>query len=109
MVRRNKSKDNKSATNREWSTSYHVPSEKSSVIVCKDTFLSILSVGRTSVENAAKLMFVDDEAMKETRGGARFSEDKEATKEKIVAHIKQLGRSVGKNTTDGTTVLAVLT
>lgn len=60
-------------------------SNQSLVPVCRDAFLSILSIGRFKLEHAARMLFNED-LMKERRGGS--TSKMVAVKEKIIEHIK---------------------
>lgn len=87
-ISRHRVQENAQQRRRSWSTSYNVPTESGIVSVCKETFMSILSVNRRKVEKAAHDILQPDEEMTETRGGARISELKSDMNDKIAGHIK---------------------
>lgn len=66
---------------------YRVQTKKGPVKVCRDTFLSIVNVGRRKVENAANDKINYCYAVPEKRGGARHK--KKDLKEKVIEHIRK--------------------
>jgi hypothetical protein len=56
--------------------------------VCRESFLSILNVGRREVENAATEKQEAGCAVPEKRGGARISQQMKDLQEKIISHIR---------------------
>lgn len=78
---------NSQRSNKKKTIFYRVQTKKGPVKVCRDTFLSILKVGRRKVENAARDKIEFCFAVPETRGGARHKLI--SRKAKIVAHIKK--------------------
>lgn len=107
-VSRRKSGSNGSRK-RMWSTKYSVQGKEKPIQVCKESFMSILSIKRAKVEKASKDIIKPDEAIKETRGGVRVNVQKEALNEEIIAHIKMFKcreKHYGRNNTPGRSYLS---
>ena len=51
--------------------------------ITKKTFLGAISIGRSKVEHATKMIVEKDEDMKEKRGSSRVTEKMKLLKEKI--------------------------
>lgn len=70
------------------SVNYSVQTGAHPVPVCKQTFLSILNIGRRTVDYVANKKFKNEPISKENRGGARLSENMMLLQNKIEEHIK---------------------
>jgi hypothetical protein len=68
---------------------YRVQTKKGPIRVCRNSFLSILNVGRRKVENAAREKLEYLIAQPETRGGARVNTSMAEMRGKVIAHIKR--------------------
>lgn len=70
------------------SIKYFLQTKEGPVRVCKQSFLSILSVGTSKVEHAAEQILESDEDMRERSSGARISEESRKLREEIITHIE---------------------
>lgn len=71
---------------RNFNTEFYIQTDQDRVRVCKESFLSVLSIGRSKVEFAAKTFLLPSNEVKENRGGK--IEVLTALKEKIIDHVK---------------------
>lgn len=83
-IKRSK-QENRSRSEKKYNILCCIPCNNELIPICRESFLSILSIGRTRLENAARAIFTDD-LMEETREGSKPK--LEELKSKIIDHIQ---------------------
>jgi hypothetical protein len=86
--RPNRGKNKNVSQPKKWTLTYYALTEKGKVAVCRESFLSILNVGRRKMENAATEKQEAGCAVPEKRGSARISQRMKDLQEKIISHIQ---------------------